>query len=684
MSIEFRKSGNLDVEDVQAFVVTSANGIEGLVGATQNRDIPLYAVGDKTATAAKQAGFRKILSADGDVDSLATVIRNNATPDAGVLLHAGGARLAGDLQERLQRNGYQYRREILYDARDAESFHSDAIVALNEGTLDGVLLFSPHTAKIFAKIVEQNALSPHLEEVTAWCLSNNVAKEIAGLPFKESYIAPSPTEASLLGLLAVKSAELNTGKKIETDRTGGQSVSDTSKQNNKATDAKASIGQSSPEPAKGVGKSAPTDPKKPLPDALTGKADTAPMPPVRKNKSSAGRIILALFVFFCLGVAAWPVIYPKVSSYLPAQTQLIIQGYLGNPATDQALDGRLAALEQAIKNQPGPADSVNLGPVTATIEENRDLVANLQGQVRELAEKLDQQQGKLSDRLQSEETQSQDLRASLDALREQVLKIQVPATVTPSTTDAAAPLASGPTPEVLASLNGLQNALDQVNTDLSSLRQGLSKAETVTATQKDQLSALSTALQSRIANEVEKTANGDEALVLLALGQLHLQSRTEEPFEGALHQSIAAAPEAFQSDLVALNDVAKSGAKSNTDLIAGFSGIANEITQASRLPSSETWYGKTLHNIASLVKFRRVDDVTGDSVDAIVARAEENLQKNDLAGAVEALKLLDDGPAEVAADWITAADDRILVDQTIDGLLEKITAAAVQKNSADK
>jgi uroporphyrinogen-III synthase len=55
----------------QALLVTSANGARHLAGASTRRELPVFAVGDASAAAARLAGFRAVASAGGDVADLA-------------------------------------------------------------------------------------------------------------------------------------------------------------------------------------------------------------------------------------------------------------------------------------------------------------------------------------------------------------------------------------------------------------------------------------------------------------------------------------------------------------------------------------------------------------------------------------------------------------------------------------
>src|ERR1700736_613801 len=56
-----------------AVIVTSANALRGLTSHLKSHrllELPLFAVGEQTAAAARRAGFTHVISADGDAASL--------------------------------------------------------------------------------------------------------------------------------------------------------------------------------------------------------------------------------------------------------------------------------------------------------------------------------------------------------------------------------------------------------------------------------------------------------------------------------------------------------------------------------------------------------------------------------------------------------------------------------------
>lgn len=203
LSIEMTAGPALDLAGVQALLMTSANGVRAFCQRNPERRIAVYAVGDATAREARNQGFSQIESAAGDVQSLAGLVRRSLPADGGSLLHCAGSKTAGDLAGDLSAAGYSYRREVLYRAQASRRLHPDTVASLQAGKLDGVLLYSPRTARIFRNGLQQqpDGLAPSLASVTAYCLSPAVAGEIDDLPWKSVAVARQPTQNALLEIV---------------------------------------------------------------------------------------------------------------------------------------------------------------------------------------------------------------------------------------------------------------------------------------------------------------------------------------------------------------------------------------------------------------------------------------------------------------------------------------------------
>jgi len=197
-----RADAGLDLDGVQALLLTSANGVRALAELTPERRLPLFAVGDATAQAAREAGFERVASAGGDVDDLARLVIARLDPRDGALCHVAGSAVAGDLGGRLEAAGFATRREVLYEARPRRALSPAATAALAGGGLDAVLFFSPRTAASFVTLAAGAGLREACKGLAAFCLSPAVAAAIEELPWRAVRVAERPTQAALIQLLA--------------------------------------------------------------------------------------------------------------------------------------------------------------------------------------------------------------------------------------------------------------------------------------------------------------------------------------------------------------------------------------------------------------------------------------------------------------------------------------------------
>lgn len=186
---------------VQALLITSANGIRAFARQSTRRDLPVFAVGDASARAARELGFASVQSAAGDVDDLAVLMQKEVRPQAGRLLHPAGSAVAGDLAARLSRSGFAVRRYVAYAARPARELPDAARLAMTDGSLFAVLLYSPRTATIFRDLVERAGIAEECRYLEALCLSAAVAGALKPLRFVEVKVAERPEQEALFALL---------------------------------------------------------------------------------------------------------------------------------------------------------------------------------------------------------------------------------------------------------------------------------------------------------------------------------------------------------------------------------------------------------------------------------------------------------------------------------------------------
>jgi uroporphyrinogen-III synthase len=202
LTVRPREGATLDVTGAQALLFTSANGVRAAARLTTERAVPALCVGDATARAAREAGFSRVESASGDVDALSSLVTALCRPAAGPLIHVAGTVSAGDLAGGLATAGFTVERAVLYEAVAAERLSAAARDALATGKIDAVALFSPRTARTFARVVHEEALDSMLGTVDMLCLSTAVADALESLPRRRLLVAAEPTQDALIDLLS--------------------------------------------------------------------------------------------------------------------------------------------------------------------------------------------------------------------------------------------------------------------------------------------------------------------------------------------------------------------------------------------------------------------------------------------------------------------------------------------------
>lgn len=197
MKIDFHAGQPLTLNNVQGLLLTSANGARALAGRTDERDMPIFAVGDATAREAHSVGFTRVESALGDVDALAALVSRKCTPENGSFLHIAGKVQAGDLSGSLEAAGFVVRREILYSAEPVHTLSDNTVELIKDSALDGVVVYSPRTARILDQVIESQELSDALTRSTLFALSQNVS-DATVFSWHNRIVARVPTQESLL------------------------------------------------------------------------------------------------------------------------------------------------------------------------------------------------------------------------------------------------------------------------------------------------------------------------------------------------------------------------------------------------------------------------------------------------------------------------------------------------------
>lgn len=182
-----------------AIVITSANALQAVSAAADGvKTLPVFAVGDRSAEAARRAGFAEVSSANGDIKDLVRLVAARTVGAEAPLLYLAGEDRSGDLVTQLAAHGIDAEMKVVYRIV-AEVFPPVLAAALESGDVDAVLHFSRRSAELFVEGARSSGVAGPAEDVRHLCLSSQVAEPLAGV--SRIAVAARPEEAALIALL---------------------------------------------------------------------------------------------------------------------------------------------------------------------------------------------------------------------------------------------------------------------------------------------------------------------------------------------------------------------------------------------------------------------------------------------------------------------------------------------------
>lgn len=694
----------------QALLVTSANGLRAMEENGQlDRllGIPVIAVGPASARLAGSLGFADVREAAGDVKAVAELVRQTLSAADGPLLYVTGKARAGDLKGDLENDGFAVDRLEAYSAVPAAGLDEHAVSAIRSGKAEAVLLYSPRTARIWAKLIKSQGLSDEAAALDHICLSPAVADAVNAEFGRDltNVVASAPNDDAMLEALANsrknkppetdmanRSKNARSGRKANkptvidataTEVTGDETAaaaepaeqpsgsaqmeSNESAQQEEQTPPAADSSGDSMKPAGGDGDSGDNDDASPA----------EPAKPAGKGKWIAAGLAAMLLA----GVAGGGYLYhaygerllgqPQASTDIAAiEAQVMDATGAAQSASQSAaeirdqvstLDGRVAGLEKQI-SEVSSAPAPELEPLLAPVREQADAAAKatdalgartstLEDSVAELRKSLDSVQQALQSA--SASGGGADLTGVNLRLEELASRID--------TMDKAA----APSPEQAAEIASLKQQLASSEERISTLA---SQLEAATA----QLQALTSRLDQQPAAAIED-ADATVAKIAEAVAALDAAVRTGSAYEAqlaALREAVPGAPALAALDANAGQGV-PTAASLRQDLAAAADALGREAAASTEAPSG---FLATLQSkLSSVVRVRSLDEPDWPGVAAAALKA------FDEAGPEAAIATLpaeaDNMPASLK-DWLIGARKHVAAMQELERLPQQLLSSA--------
>jgi uroporphyrinogen-III synthase len=193
--------------DVGAVIVTSANALRAMTPefALSVAKRPLFAVGDHTAEAAREAGFDKVFSAKGDAVALRDLIlarvKAKQLKKKSRLLYLAGAELSRDLAGELATHGFDVVTRTAYRMAPLPALPREICDAFAASRITAVLHYSGRSARAFVDAARAGGVEISALAVPQCCISANVAAILREAGATQVVAAASADENALLGVL---------------------------------------------------------------------------------------------------------------------------------------------------------------------------------------------------------------------------------------------------------------------------------------------------------------------------------------------------------------------------------------------------------------------------------------------------------------------------------------------------
>lgn len=180
-------------QNFQGIIATSRHALPVIEPFRRMQELPLFAAGDATAREGVKYGFTTIHTAP-NIEALCAQILRHATPASYPLLYLRGQHVTKELERQLPRT-YTVTSCFVYRMLPYKQLSNTLIDALQQDSIHAATFLSVRTAEAFVALAAPFA--ERISSIKAVAFSAPIASALSALPWKQVFIASSPTLASL-------------------------------------------------------------------------------------------------------------------------------------------------------------------------------------------------------------------------------------------------------------------------------------------------------------------------------------------------------------------------------------------------------------------------------------------------------------------------------------------------------
>ena len=598
-----------------AVLMTSANAAHALAAhrhAAMLRDRPVFTVGDRTADAAREAGFTEVASADGALADLARLVSERCAGGRTLLLYAAGEDRAGDLSSTLGAHGIAVRTIAVYRAHAQKTLPATVRICFVAATSTAFCIIRVAVLRLFSAFPSRPCcLTRRLASCIIACRPKSLRHLRERAP-DGSRSQPRQTKRRCLGFSARRERHVAAAPQpqyvVEVAARFGDAAMADGKQ-----DPVVPPPRKRPAPTIDLKATEVVSDPVTSAQATDSPADTAKSEPKLAGTSEAPPRAAAQSA---APILSWPVLAAGGAGVAATLCIVGLFWLLGGQTQDDntpALNARLATVEQQIRDlaarpQPAAADPRALAELAASVSKLETIAAAPRPAAADPA---------LALRVAALETALRPL-ADLAPRVDAIAAAQKNMPPSPPATDQAD----------VAALTARITALEQAE---KAIEQRVARPATGGADQAGRAAFVAVALRAAV-------ERGD-------------------PFAQELSAAKALASDAAM--LAPLEPFAATGVPRSAALARELSQVTTPMLNAAGPARESGILDRLQQNAERLVRIRPINEGAGDEPSAVVARAEVKAAHGDIAGALVEVARLPDAMRAPAQAWIRKAEMQI-------------------------
>lgn len=191
-----------NAREIAGVVFTSRHAVSAFVDAMDTADwwrIPVFAVGQATSAAAREAGFVSIFNGLGGGAGLVPAILQHVPVRQERILWPAAVDKSFDMASALTLHGYDVQTLDIYVAQPRVNFTTNEMRPLREGAVSGVIAMSSRSVQLFCKLLKEQGLDSRRTQITLIVGSQSIA-DAAGPGWRQIHVARKPRRSRLLAI----------------------------------------------------------------------------------------------------------------------------------------------------------------------------------------------------------------------------------------------------------------------------------------------------------------------------------------------------------------------------------------------------------------------------------------------------------------------------------------------------